>query len=166
MRTFRNLDELRAAERKRGKAYRRLGSSAKPARPARVNVTLAPPAVVPVLPPVSVAPRAVGPAIDRAPVLRSERYLNAVREMGCSFCNEPGPSDPHHFPPRGSRGTADIHTLPVCRRCHDKAQQYQISRERQAAAVHQTQRTLYERRGALWWLGCLKEMLSGMEELT
>ncbi len=123
----------------------------------RVLVTLAP------LRRVSSARRAVGSVIEKAPTIASARYLAAVRELPCHFCAAPGPSDPHHFPPRGSRGRNDLLVLPVCRTCHDDAQQNKIDVIDQAAAVHATQALLFRLRGALWWVGVFKEIGEGME---
>jgi hypothetical protein len=51
---------------------------------------------------------------------RSRGYLDHVRAQPCAGCRAPGPSDPHHWGPRGVGMKTDDHrTVPLCRRCHD-----------------------------------------------
>jgi len=52
--------------------------------------------------------------------IRLEGFLAFVRVRACMFCQAPGPSDPHHYGPRGlGQKTDDLRTVPLCRRCHD-----------------------------------------------
>lgn len=52
---------------------------------------------------------------------RDEAYLAFVRDNPCCACAAPGPSDPHHYGPRGvGQKTDDYRTVPLCRRCHDE----------------------------------------------
>lgn len=56
------------------------------------------------------------PKVDR----RAPAYLAFVREQPCCWCGHRAPSDPHHFGPRGiGRKADDLHTVPLCRACHD-----------------------------------------------
>lgn len=56
---------------------------------------------------------------ERGPA-RSERYLVWVRTHPCLLCHRPGPSDAHHYGPRGlGQKTDDYRTVPLCRGCHD-----------------------------------------------
>jgi len=51
---------------------------------------------------------------------RSGKYLDYVRALPCCSCGARGPSDPHHYGPRGvGQKTDDTRTVPLCRRCHD-----------------------------------------------
>lgn len=51
---------------------------------------------------------------------RNEPYLAFIRNKPCLGCGQPGPSDPHHFGPRGiATKTSDFRTVPLCRKCHD-----------------------------------------------
>lgn len=55
------------------------------------------------------------------PAERNEPYLDFVRKHPCMNCHADGPSDPHHFGPRGiATKTSDLRTVPLCRRCHDE----------------------------------------------
>lgn len=47
-----------------------------------------------------------------------KEYLAFVRRLPCYFCRKPGPSDPHHFPPKGRGVTRDDLTVASCRECH------------------------------------------------
>lgn len=47
-------------------------------------------------------------------------YLDFVRARACFFCGKPGPSDAHHYPPKGRGITADDFTVPACRECHQR----------------------------------------------
>lgn len=50
----------------------------------------------------------------------SEEYLNHIRQMPCCVCFAPGPSDPHHYGPRGTgQKTSDYLVVPLDRKCHD-----------------------------------------------
>lgn len=52
---------------------------------------------------------------------RSAAYLAAVRLKPCAVCQAPGPSDPHHWGPRGmGQKTDDFRTVPLCRKHHDE----------------------------------------------
>lgn len=65
------------------------------------------------------APR-LQPVPKPAPATRSRDYLAFVREKPCMSCRMPGPSDPHHWGPRGlGQKTDDHRTVPLCRKCHD-----------------------------------------------
>lgn len=56
-----------------------------------------------------------------APPARSRDYLALVRGMPCAGCGKCGPSDPHHWGPRGmGQKTTDFRTVPLCRQCHDE----------------------------------------------
>lgn len=56
----------------------------------------------------------------RARPVRSRSYLSWVATKPCASCSAPGPSDPHHFGPRGyGEKTDDLRAVPLCRRCHD-----------------------------------------------
>lgn len=60
----------------------------------------------------------------RAPT-RSETFLAWVREKPCASCRMPGPSDPHHYGPRGMGQKTDDHrVVPLCRACHDHFHQH------------------------------------------
>lgn len=73
------------------------------------------------------------PAVYDAPELtaqpkdppgRHEAYLAFVRTKPCCSCSAPGPSDPHHYAPKGRGGGMgmkcdDRRTVPLCRLCHD-----------------------------------------------
>jgi len=65
--------------------------------------------------------RAVLTAVPKpAKPTRSGQYLAFVRAEPCASCRAPGPSDPHHWGPRGMGQKTDDHrTVPLCRRCHD-----------------------------------------------
>ncbi|MFW6031678.1 MAG: hypothetical protein ACOC9T_03720 [Myxococcota bacterium] len=52
---------------------------------------------------------------------RSRAYLDYVRSHPCCNprCGAPGPSDPHHYGPRGyGQKTDDHRCVPLCRPCH------------------------------------------------
>lgn len=55
----------------------------------------------------------------RAP-LCSLDFLAAVRGSPCCACRRPGPSEAHHYGPRGVGQKADdLRAVPLCRACHD-----------------------------------------------
>lgn len=60
-------------------------------------------------------------AVPKPPApLRSERYLDFIRIRPCCACGRSGPSDPHHYGPRGAgQKTDDYRVVPLCRICHD-----------------------------------------------
>ena len=114
---------------------------------------------------VSVGPRKVGPPIEKAVALRSETYLAAVRELPCWYCGKSGPSEAHHVLVIGRMGRHfDLSAIPLCRQDHDMAQQHRRSAAGQAQAAYETQRLLFERRGASWWGVVLAELTAGLEE--
>ncbi len=59
--------------------------------------------------------------------IRSENYLEHVRVRPCCVCGAPGPSEPHHFGPRGvGQKCSDLRTVPLCSAlngCHDQFHQ-------------------------------------------
>jgi hypothetical protein len=64
---------------------------------------------------------------------KSEAYLDEIRMMGCVNCGAGPPSDPHHVSIIGFGGMGtkphDWMTIPLCRFCHNQAQQYIIPKE-------------------------------------
>lgn len=117
---------------------------------------------------VSIAPREVGPAIEKRAEIVSERYLAAVRELSCAFCPAPAPVNPHHVERTGMEERRnDLSAVPACGSgttgCHGKCHNGRISPERQDQAIAETQARLFEQRGRLWWLGVMKEITKGME---
>lgn len=92
------------------------------------------PAVVPV---VEVTERrTAGTAQEKSGDVLSPRFLAWVRSMPCAFCAAKAPSDPHHFPTKGSLGmTVDMLALPACRSCHDKAHDGRIGKVQQCVAL-------------------------------
>lgn len=55
------------------------------------------------------------------PPIRSAAYLDFIRIRPCCSCGRHGPSDPHHFGPRGAgQKTDDYRVVPLCRTCHDR----------------------------------------------
>lgn len=63
-------------------------------------------------------------AQPKDPPGRHEAYLAFVRTKPCCSCSAPGPSDPHHYAPKGRGGGMgmkcdDRRTVPLCRLCHD-----------------------------------------------
>lgn len=65
-----------------------------------------------------------GVPVPKDPPGRSEPYLAFVREHACCSCGAAGPSDPHHYAPKGQGGgmgmkCSDMRTVPLCRLCHD-----------------------------------------------
>lgn len=54
---------------------------------------------------------------------KDDRYLRWVRTLPCSHCGNPE-AEPHHIIGIGASGMGtkadDIHTMPLCRRCHDE----------------------------------------------
>lgn len=73
---------------------------------------------------------------------RSKTVLAWARRQNCAMCEKAPPSDPHHFPPKGMGGAHidDTEVIPLCRWCHDHAQQYlkPLTKEWQQIAVSQT----------------------------
>ena len=51
--------------------------------------------------------------------IEPEQYLALIAEQPCAWCLLPGPSDPHHWPPRRAHGASDFRTLPLCRKHHN-----------------------------------------------
>lgn len=53
---------------------------------------------------------------------RDAEHLAHVRSLPCAYHTEVrGPSDPHHYGPRGKgQKTDDDRTVPLCRECHDQ----------------------------------------------
>lgn len=65
-------------------------------------------------------PAARAPARPRTQPIRSRDYLDFVRARACFSCGADGPSDPHHYGPRGmGQKTDDLRVVPLCRKCHD-----------------------------------------------
>lgn len=61
-----------------------------------------------------------GIALAKERALRCDLYLAHVRKYPCAVCARTGPSDPHHFGPRGmGQKTDDFRVVPLCRSCHD-----------------------------------------------
>lgn len=53
--------------------------------------------------------------------LRDPRFLAWVRLRPCCICGAPGPSEAHHYGPRGAgQKTDDVRTVPLCRLHHDE----------------------------------------------
>lgn len=63
----------------------------------------------------------------RSSRVRDKAHLAWVRTLDCCWCHRRGPSDPHHdTKERGmSQKADDTRTIPLCRRCHDAAQDFQ-----------------------------------------
>ena len=60
-------------------------------------------------------------AVPKAPTTSYPKHLELVRTLPCCICSKPGPSDPHHFGPRGmGQKTDDRRTVPICRPHHDE----------------------------------------------
>jgi hypothetical protein len=81
------------------------------------------------------------------PIMKDGRFesptvLAWCRRQPCRFCGASGPSDPHHFPPKGMGGARinDTQVIPLCRWCHDRAQRYEapLTREWQLLALCST----------------------------
>ena len=57
---------------------------------------------------------------------KNNKYLAFVRTLPCSWCGNPE-SEPHHLIAVGMGGMGmkadDIHTMPLCRKHHDKVHQ-------------------------------------------
>ena len=54
---------------------------------------------------------------------RSSSYMQRVRDMPCCACFAEGPSDPHHYGPKGESGgtglkCSDAYVIPLCHVCH------------------------------------------------
>lgn len=101
-----NRIEVSASKVTRGRVFRSPGNvEPRETIPAAASVAFAP----------SFMPQA-----KPEPPARSEPYLDFVREHPCMECHAPGPSDPHHYGPRGMGQKADDYrTVPLCRRDHD-----------------------------------------------
>ena len=61
--------------------------------------------------------------ILKANPTRSKAYRDFVKSLPCCGCGAPA-GDPHHIIDCGLGGTmggkaSDIHTIPLCRKCHD-----------------------------------------------
>lgn len=60
------------------------------------------------------------PPARNAP-MRSPAFLAFVRQHPCAICGAAGPSEAHHYGPRGmGQKTDDLRCVPLCRRCHDQ----------------------------------------------
>lgn len=85
-------------------------------------------------PPMAARAPVVRPSIEafhKAAPIRSALYLAFVREHPCCACQADGPSDPHHYGPRGMGEKADdTLTVPLCRPCHDDFHQRRAVRGR------------------------------------
>jgi hypothetical protein len=108
--------------------------------------------------------RRAGTARDKAAELHSETYLAAVREEPCGFCDRPGPSDPHHVVVIGMKQERyDLLVAPACRGpgtndCHDRAQRYEIPREKQYAVAVETLRRVLLKLGRAGTVRVIREM--------
>jgi len=76
--------------------------------------------------------------------LRSTRYLEFVRSQPCWTCGATGDVHAHHHGRREGGGgtgikTCDLHTVPLCARCHQqwhqRGQIRELSRERTVAEL-------------------------------
>jgi len=87
----------------------------------------------------------------------SEVFLAFVRRRGCTFCDQPAPSAPHHYPPKGRGVTRDDRTIAVCIRCHRRCHgemvdgQPPIPESAQVAAVHETRSAFMDRASETEW---------------
>ena len=114
---------------------------------------------------VNAGPRDLVEPIEKGPQLRSERYLAAVREMPCCFCNAASPGHAHHVLRRSRRNTVnDITAIALCPACHHDVHAGRIASADERAAVYETQARLFEQRGALWWLGVMREIAGNLEK--
>ena len=78
----------------------------------------------------------------KEPPRRSERpgmsdaHLKMIRQLPCTRCGSPAPSDPHHLKSELShergmgRRAPDRYTVPLCRGCHDDLERSGTRRER------------------------------------
>ena len=61
-------------------------------------------------------------------ILRSEKYLDFVRQKPCFICSKP--AEPHHERRHSDGGTglkpSDIYAVPACREHHGQLQRYEI----------------------------------------
>lgn len=56
---------------------------------------------------------------------RSEGNLKRTRDMPCTACGKPPPSDPAHVKSRGSGGGDHLfNLLPLCRKCHSTSHSF------------------------------------------
>lgn len=56
--------------------------------------------------------------LRKVPPLRVAEFLDFVRAQPCIICGV-GPSEPHHFGPRGmGQKTDDLRAVPLCTSCH------------------------------------------------
>lgn len=87
---------------------------------------------------------------------RSKAYTDFVKSLDCCSCGAPG-DDPHHVVDCGLGGAmggkaSDLHTIPLCRRCHNllhhDVEQWEVLHDAQAVHVLRTQ-ALAEARGLL-----------------
>lgn len=74
-------------------------------------------------PPVD-APYEASAPIAKDAGARVELYLKYVRAHPCACCRAPGPSEAHHWGPKGRSGgmgtkCSDFRTVPLCAICHE-----------------------------------------------
>lgn len=118
---------------------------------------------------VNAGPRELVEPIDKRAEIISDRYLDAVRALSCAFCPAPAPVNPHHVERTGmEQRRNDLSAVPACgggsTGCHGDCHNGRISPDRQEQAVAETQARLFEQRGALWWLGVMREIGEGLEK--
>lgn len=99
--------------------------------------------------------------------LESPTFLAWVRSQPCRACfsrdrNAQGPSEAHHFPPKGMGGGTirDDHSMPLCRGHHDQAQQYKISRSLQQRWAHETRSLFLERASSVQLVKFFEDVLA------
>lgn len=51
---------------------------------------------------------------------KSKKHIGRIKEMPCSLCDQPGPSDCHHILEGRTKGrrSGDFCTIPLCKDCH------------------------------------------------
>jgi hypothetical protein len=60
---------------------------------------------------------------------KNNKYLAWIREQPCYHCGKQNQSEPHHIIGISGSGMGikadDIHTMPLCRQCHDDVHECQ-----------------------------------------
>jgi hypothetical protein len=91
--------------------------------------------------------------------MRSNAYLAFVRQRACMCCLADGPSDAHHFGPRGmGEKTDDYRTVPLCASCHRHFHDH--------GTLPGRERHVTEQRFALSMRGLLLEWIDQLEGST